>query len=157
MKNVSKKGSSFEREVAVKLSLWISGGSRKDLFWRTAGSGAMFSVNKTSHESQAGDISAIDPLGHALLHKWVIECKRYRKIGLDSFLYNTGSTLNTFWEKHVILAKSVNKLPLLIFKEDRKSTLVVVPENEFSDIQGIIIQGKCKIFEFSKLLSQKSF
>jgi hypothetical protein len=148
------KGSAFEREVAKKLSLWISNGQRTDLFWRSASSGAMFTSAKGGFSSQAGDIAAIDEMGIPFLSKWVIECKRYKKIGLESFLYGQPSLLSNFWEKHMNLATQLNKQPMLIFKEDRRPTYAMGAASALPQFD-ILVRGLALI-EFEKLLSLPS-
>ena len=74
------KGSSFEREICRKLSLWWTSGTRDDVFWRSAGSGAMAKSRKRYQNKdtfgQYGDIQAVDPIGAPLLKVCSFELKR---------------------------------------------------------------------------------
>lgn len=74
------KGSQFERDICRKLSLWWTHGERDDVFWRSAGSGAMATSRmrtkgKSTH-GQHGDIHASDPVGEPLLKVCCFELKR---------------------------------------------------------------------------------
>ena len=78
-KGRSKKGSTFERWLCRYLSEWWSNNQRDDLFWRSAGSGAMAKTrSKIGRKTfgQYGDIQATDPDGQALLDVFTIEAKR---------------------------------------------------------------------------------
>ena len=73
------KGSSFEREICKKLSLWWTYGERDDVYWRTAGSGARAKVRSKTGETtfgQHGDVQATDPFGQPLIDLCSIELKR---------------------------------------------------------------------------------
>lgn len=75
----SKKGSAFERAVCKDLSLWWTGGSSDDVFWRTAGSGGRATTRAKKGSATAGaygDIGAVDPSGEALLKVVTLELKK---------------------------------------------------------------------------------
>src|SRR5215467_5249762 len=81
------KGSAFEREISKLMSLWISHGTRDDIFWRSSLSGGRATVQfKKGREnrSQIGDLSAIDPLGEWLISRFVTEIKSYKNLGIVS-------------------------------------------------------------------------
>ena len=129
-KGASKaKGSGFEREICKKLSLWISEGLRDDLYWRSAASGGRATVQSKKgidNKSQVADITSIDPLGNKLTDKFIIECKSYQNIRIDSLIYDkpkNGSLLE-FWLEIVKKGLEYNKSPLLIFKENGKPVLI---------------------------------
>jgi hypothetical protein len=73
------KGSSYEREICKRLSLWWTDGKREDVFWRSAASGGRAKVRgrqgKQTH-GQHGDICATDPIGQPLIDLFTIEIKR---------------------------------------------------------------------------------
>jgi hypothetical protein len=73
------KGSSFEREITKKLSLWYTDGKRDDIFYRTAGSGARattrFKSGKAT-ENSAGDIGYLDAIGKPFCDYFMLELKR---------------------------------------------------------------------------------
>jgi hypothetical protein len=121
------KGSQFEREVCAKLSLWITGGQRKDCLWRSAMSGGRATVHMKKGEvnRQAGDICAVAPEGHVLTDRWYIECKHYKDLSLVGFfLFNRG-TLYNFWKETVKQAAMHKRLPMLIAKQNGIEALVL--------------------------------
>ena len=123
------KGSSFEREIAVKLSLWISFGKRKDVFWRSSMSGGRATVALNSGlqlKSQAGDVSAIAAIGEKLLDTHMVECKAYKDLQvLQGFIKGTGK-LYKFWEKAKQEAAKYGKRPLLIARQNQMPTFILM-------------------------------
>lgn len=75
--NNKTRANIWEREAAKMLSLWVSNGGRKDIFWRTNSSGAKHSV--TGEANHAGDIVAVDPEGAEFAERFHIEVK-WRKV-----------------------------------------------------------------------------
>lgn len=84
------KGSAFERTICRLLSTWISQGQREDIFWRSAGSGAMATSRFRSGKkgtTQGGDIVAVDPLGAEFTKNITIEAKAgYSKMSVQDLL-----------------------------------------------------------------------
>lgn len=125
-----QKGAQYERDVCVGLSLWISHGKKRDLFWRSAMSGGRATVARKKGVNIArhsGDVSATAPEGHALTDHYYVECKRYRDLNFGAFLTKQEGPLAKFWTKAVDEAKSYSRIPMLIIREDRNETLVLVP------------------------------
>lgn len=123
-----QKGASFERVVCKELSLWISGGKQKDLFWRSAMSGGRATLGFARGEKlsrQAGDISAVHPDGHQLTDAYYVECKFYRDLELGAFLEGRGK-LARFWAEADKGARKHDRAPLLIAKQNITPTLVLV-------------------------------
>ncbi len=78
------KGSSFERWVAKRLSIWWSDEGRDDIFWRTSQSGGRATQRRKKGKRTAGsygDLMAIDPCGEPLFKLFTIELKRGRTHG----------------------------------------------------------------------------
>ena len=127
----SQKGSSFEREVCKKLSLWISEGVRDDVFWRTAGSGARATTRAKSGRGTCnadGDMCCLDPAYQWFIDSVLVEMKRgYNSWRLDDFLLPKQKKDSIFvvWEKLEKEAARLHKLPLLIFKQDRRQELYI--------------------------------
>jgi hypothetical protein len=122
------KGPAFERWLSVQLSLWVSHGKRRDVFWRTSMSGGRATVFKKqgidlSH--QAGDIGAIHPLGHALTKRFFIEAKHYKNLQIDNFLLKQKGTLWKFWLKACKEARAHNREPFLVARQNGKPTLLI--------------------------------
>src|SRR5579872_5481494 len=112
-----KKGAGYERHIANTLSLWISGGTNKNLLWRSAMSGGRSTVARKKGEAnaeQALDLSAISPEGDRLISKCCIECKNYKDLGLARFLLGMPSDLTTFWNETLDAASHNKKYPILI-------------------------------------------
>jgi len=82
MKTNSKSiGNNYEREIAKKLSEWITQGERDDVLWRDLSSGARATTRKKSGKDslQEGDFVATD-----LNYKWFtdtlyIDSKSYKE------------------------------------------------------------------------------
>lgn len=123
------KGAEFERECCKKLSLWISNGEREDIFWRSAMSGGRATVMKKKGKeniSQLGDISSVDPIGNELLNKFVIECKFYKNLKLDSLIYGkpVKDSMLGFWEQAIKTVECSTKNPIIIAKGNGKPALI---------------------------------
>lgn len=145
IKNPKEKGSRKEREVSVELSKWASLGEREDLFWRSATSGGRATVAKKKGkdlQTQAGDFSAIHPMGQPLLDVFYIENKAYNDLKYEGILTGTGHLVN-FWNDTVTKASLYKRQPMLIAKQDYKPTVV------FLQIRGCetlaLSQGQCVI------------
>lgn len=120
------KGASFERDICKALSLWLSDGVNEDHLWRSAMSGGRSTVAAAKGKrlaDQAGDISAITPLGHRLTSKFMIELKFYRDLGFTT-LYKQKGNLAKFWLTARAEAKRYDKLPMLIAKQNQQDILV---------------------------------
>lgn len=130
----SHKGSKFEREVCRDLSLWFSGGEDPDIFWRSQASGARATKRGDKTLSHAaGDISASKPIGNYLTRAFFIECKHYKDLQLANFLCGRGSKLNSFWQVACDQASCYNLRPLLIARQNRFPTLIVMHPGTWSD------------------------
>lgn len=165
------KGGSFEREICQKLSKWVSYGERDDIFWRSAMSGGRATVGMKrgiKRTSQAGDITAIDPLGQKLIDKFVIECKFYRNIHIESIMFGkpkVGSILE-FWTKLCKDSDKMGKDPMLIIKQNGWPVLMglsywtpfrgtldddyeAIPIGAFSNVT-----PACSLYHFDKVLKE---
>lgn len=123
------KGYAYEREVCRALSLWVSGGEKEDCLWRSARSGGRATVGKSKGkllEAHAGDIVATSKEGHALTDNWFVECKRYNDLQYAAFMLKGEGKLASFWHVACKEAESFNKLPMLIAREDRGRTTLLI-------------------------------
>ena len=137
-KNSRAKGHSFERKIAATLN------DRFDTteFSRTPGSGAFATTHTLpDHLKIYGDL--ITPKEF----KYCIECKKgYNSENLYS-LYNYSSGFWKFIEQCEKDSKKCEKIPLLIFKQDRQPTLAVVPSDiPFSLSKYIEIKKEEKVY-----------
>jgi hypothetical protein len=116
-----RKGSQFERDICVKLSHWLSNASRNDLLWRSALSGGRSTVayaKGMTLASQAGDISAVDPLGAPFISKFYVELKFYRDLKYAGLITGKGHLVE-FWKTAKREAERYNKMPLMIAKQNQ--------------------------------------
>ena len=131
------KGQQFERDVCRQLSLWVSGGKSKNLFWRSSQSGGRATTLRKKGEDlsvHAGDVCAIDPAGEKFCWTFFIECKCLKTLQLHAFFYpkNKG-ILPAMWAKCRRQARMYHKVPLLICKENAKPTLLLSYRRLFGD------------------------
>ena len=115
--NGKSKGSEFERNICKQLSLWVSKGACIDLYWRSAMSGGRATVKK-GLVRQAGDITAVAPEGHVLTNAFYLELKHLKDISLDNLLTGKGALIN-IWHKTVLEAAKYDRIPVLIFRQNR--------------------------------------
>ena len=80
------KGSSFERLVARKLSLWITDGKDSTQLIRSVLSGGWGQGNVVSAR-QLGDLAANGPAGEEFRKHFVVECKH--RFSIDPWSYWT--------------------------------------------------------------------
>jgi len=154
------KGSSFEREICKQLSLWWTYGKSNDIFWRTAGSGAMAKTrSKTGNRAfgQYGDIQATDPQGQRLIDLCSIELKRgYSKNTFADVIDKANNAAQQIFESFIEQAvldsyNSNARTWMLITKRDRREALVFIPYDFYKKLKNItsLIRGTyvCLHFE----------
>jgi hypothetical protein len=130
-----RKGSAFERKICKALSLWVSKGRRRDLFWRSAMSGGRAKIfRRQGHDMrhQAGDICSVSPDGHVLTDYWCIECKIYRDLQLDNFIFGLPGPVLRFWKQTCDEAHRSGRHPMLIAQQWRGPIFVVMSPQEAS-------------------------
>ena len=148
--NSKAKGGAFERKVANMLNEQFN---TKE-FNRTPGSGAFATTHQhlPEHITVAGDL--ITPKNF----KFCIECKKgYNDQTIYSLLdYN--SKIWQFIEQCEKDAKKLNKVPMVIYKQDRKDILVITYKDMFSTMIPSITIFKdnietlgCKTYNIYKL------
>ena len=138
-KNSRAKGSTFERQVAKLLNDRFNTSE----FSRSPGSGAFATTHTLpEHLKIYGDL--ITPLNF----KYCIECKKgYNKENLYS-LYNYRSDFWKFIKQCEKDSNKCNKLPMVIFKQDRQQTLAIVPSSmSFPDNKYIEINRDNKYYK----------
>ena len=139
-----QKGSAYERDICKKLSLWASSGKREDCFWRSAMSGGRSTIQirkGKQNTSQAGDISSIDRIGAELIEQFCIECKHYKTLDLIPGIIHNRGALYSFWNKVVEDAFAIRKMPLLIAKQNRLPSLILMTEIGACTLN--LRRGKC--------------
>lgn len=123
------KGAGFERSICRKLSLWVSEGARDDVFWRSAMSGGRATIglqHGSKRGAQAGDLSAIHPLGYPLVKYFFVECKFYTALNAQQVIFGKAGLLGRIWRKTQKQAKDHGKRPLAILKQSYQVEIVCV-------------------------------
>jgi hypothetical protein len=124
------KGSNWERAVGTTLSLWVSEGARSDLFARTVLSGGQFTISKIN-EGIPGDLMANNPLAFVFMELFSVECKAYKDIGLDKYIWDTAG--KSFLAKTYKLAKDLSTKigvsPLVVAKQNHQPAIVIMDYN----------------------------
>lgn len=126
-----EKGFEYEREVAKKLSRWLTDGATQDCIWRTPGSGARSHVLQGSAAAQtAGDLMLLDPsypVARDFCETFVVELKRRRILDWGLWLYQDQGEFPAWWSKLCKEADRVQRCPMLIARADRKPAVCMVP------------------------------
>jgi hypothetical protein len=115
------KGATWEREISVALSRWISSGTQEDVYWRSALSGGRATVGfkkGKNHASQVGDLSCIHPIGQTFIDAFAVEAKFYADLEYKGLLTGKGK-LVSFWVEINKQASRYKKQPVLIVRQNR--------------------------------------
>ena len=133
----SNKGSPFERDIARKLSLWLSSGVADDWFWRTAGSGGRATNRAKQGKATAnggGDICGQTKEAQDLLNDFVIEAKRgYNTVTISDLLdIEGGGKMGEFIAQAKRSASLAGARHWAVFhRRDRRESLVFTNCLEF--------------------------
>ena len=154
--NPKQKGNNFEREIAKKLSRWITNDERDDILDRSHGSGLKSTV--TGSPVQAGDICAVHKLGFPFVNKYIVECKNRRDYRLQDLIYwRERSRIIKDWRKLLRECKNFNRIPLFIIKNFRCPTLLgtnkFLPKlDEMAEIFGSKSSEDILLYDFEMFL-----
>lgn len=158
-----KKGGEFERDVCKELSKAISGGLRKDLFWRTSMSGGRATLMRRAGQrnlSQMGDVSSLDSSSNWLTDRYMIECKHSKDTGLLPFLIHGGGKIANWVSTMEQQGHECQRRPLLVFRQNHMPILVLTRENGVTDGNSISIidptlttRSGYYLFSFGQLLA----
>ena len=152
--NSRAKGSTFERQIAKLLNDRLN----TTEFSRTPGSGAFATTHSLpDHLKIYGDL--ITPQNF----RYCIECKKgYNNQNLYS-LFNKSSEFWKFIEQCQKDSDKCSKLPMIIFKQDRQPTLLIIPHyvrmsKDYLNIQieNIDNLNKYKVYMFDEVLKEES-
>jgi len=116
------KGSDFERLICRKLTHWITGSEKPEIFWRSGGSGSVFTRGKSNTKgggNMPGDLMAIHAKGQWLCEAFSIECKSYKDYRLEKVLTEKKDHVTEWWMQACDDAKKSSRFPMLIFKRNR--------------------------------------
>jgi len=126
----AQKGGQFERDVCKKLSRMVLPGSDETVFWRSASSGGRATIRhrqmKKGDSSMAGDICAIHPAGNWLADRFLIECKFYKSLDIQGGLLAGTGRFAAFWKRTCRDAIRHKKHPMMIARENRTRTLLLM-------------------------------
>lgn len=133
--NPKRIGSGYERDVAKKLSEWMSGNSEDLVCWRTAGSGSVGTIRKKkglAGSNIESDFQCIDSKYEEFFNLFFIDSKCYKEF--NPFIINTknikSNSIFNQWLKVVSDCPS-NKYPIMICKiRDRQTPEFVVVSNK---------------------------
>lgn len=114
------KGADHERIICRRLSMWVQGTEKPELFWRSASSGAQATMGRRrGHKSKmGGDIVSIDAAGNFLTELFSLECKFYASFNFEEWLKDTKGEAKQWWIQCCGDAEHANKLPMMIFKKN---------------------------------------
>ena len=137
-KGTSKnKGSAFERFLGRELSLWWTNGEDRNIFMRSASSGAWNTMHRNEGVSaHAGDIEAADRKGKLFTDKVMVEAKWYKSEQslLFEVLLSKRSQILEWWTKCELEATDMRKIPLLVVKFNYQIPFIVLPNYFYSEI-----------------------
>jgi len=139
MKNPKQKGNNFERDIAEKLSLWLTKGEEKRACWRSDTSGASATIWAKKKEearyvqANAGDIVKIAEKGlyedlDKFFDTFVIECKHYKEI---DFYPPFNKTLTNFFDACLREKEATGKSSILILKANNRKVLFCQEQNTY--------------------------
>ena len=145
----SKKGFPYEREIARKLSLWLTDSVRDDVLWRTEGSGGRATNRMKSGKRlpfSYGDLTVKDPTNQRaidFISNVLIEIKRgYSKAGkndvLDLIDKKKGTPLLIQWwaKASEEASQAGRKYVWILFKRDRKENCILIDATDEHWING---------------------
>ena len=150
----SGKGSDFERSICKQLSLWWTDNERDDVFWRTAGSGAMAKTRSKSNRQtfgQYGDIQATDPIGQPLIDLCSIELKRgYSRTTFHDILDASNKAAEQQYHTFINQARTdahnaKAKYWVLITKRDRREPLICMPFSLYKHLKPQLKQSLWRV------------
>jgi hypothetical protein len=142
------KGSSYERVICKKLSLWFSDGERDDWFWRSQASGGRATIRGRKNKNTLGgygDIVATSEEGLPLTKVITIEVKRgYSKKANYSPMAlleskGTKQLFKAFWNQalescELAKADGFGSNPVLIIKGDSKNPIIFFRKTLFGEM-----------------------
>jgi len=125
------KGGSFEREVSVDLTKWLTGKKKPYVFWRMPGSGGLATIHEECVDL-SGDIRAIKPYAEFLTDKFSIECKTgYPRTNFwQLFKKIKHFDMKDFWTQTVRDADKPGKYPMLVFRKKGQKKVIGIRDLE---------------------------
>lgn len=123
------KGSGWEREVARRLSLWISKGEDANLFERNVGSGGAFTMaaRRGGVRGIPGDLMSVHPQSYQFLQKFFVEAKFWRDLNLEAALWKKSGEFYKVIEFNEKQGKDSKRELIIIAKQNHKPPLLFMP------------------------------
>jgi hypothetical protein len=152
-----QKGSAQERKLCELLSLWVSHGTKKDLYWRSAMSGGRATVirKRGGQNRQCGDIVAVAPEGHALTDWLYLECKHVRDIRLETFILKGRGPIQGWWREACKQAKQHGREPVLIAKGNNAPIIVISKPGSMFNQHPVAHLSNCDIGLLDRILKTR--
>ena len=155
MCNSKAKGSGFEREIARKLTMWLTGQDKELYWWRSPNSGGVSTVSQINTEI-SGDLVALKPESIAInrLFNWELKTG-YEGASFDLHLKcNKNEDLRVFWEQSVRDAKRADKEPVVIFRKKRMPNIWCgISENIFNKFYDKLKENRIILLTWGKEFS----
>lgn len=157
-----QKGAQFEREVCWDLSRFIDPKGEDTHFWRSAMSGGRATRQQKKgivNNTQLGDITCVNEKGFWITMTFVIECKFYKDLEIESALLTGRGKLVKFWHEVCKLAKERERAPILIARQNRTDTLVLLDSTALSKLRafGHDVRPIIETVMLSRSRAQKTF
>jgi hypothetical protein len=141
-----RKGTSFEREISERISIWLTG--RDDCVWHTDGSGGRATNRKRgkkdARDTLHGDLCSTDPKAELFFKYFNVELKSGYPVGKNSagvVNWSLNDVLDSsqddpvffkFWKQALSDALASNREPLLIFRRNRRRPCIAMDEELFN-------------------------
>jgi Holliday junction resolvase len=109
-----RKGGAYEREIAKKLSLWLTNGKEKNELIRSVSSGGW----KFKQKRQVGDLAPNGPHGAAFRDVFGVECKNRESFLWQHYWTSKDPELFKWWKKIMEESNEANLLPLIIYRKN---------------------------------------
>jgi len=139
------KGDNFERETCRAISLWWTEGERDDVFWRNR---TRVTSNTPNAERQLGDLSTVHTVGVPFVEVFNVEFKigysktkqgkKHKVIPWDllDLIDGKGKIFLEFWHQTQSDAILSKRFPMLIFKRDYHTPVVVMRRTDMFVLDG---------------------
>lgn len=138
------KGNAFERSIAKQLAVYFY--NDPDALVRNFNSGGLATMRKGAGLTP-GDITQVKYLDKPL--QFSIECKFHKKFNINDLLIgNTKSTLYKAWVQCARDAKTLDKIPMLVFKQNFGEPYVVFYHKDLMLAPLMSYKHFCKTTEF---------
>jgi hypothetical protein len=129
------KGNNYELKINKKLSLWVSGGDRSDLFQRNIGSGATFTsaLKRGVTVGNPGDAQGAHPLAYEFLQCFLPEYKHWDDLEIQSAMWKEKGEFIKVIRKTKEQADATGRYYFLIVRQNYWPILLFTPSVAMND------------------------